>query len=75
MRREPRGGGGGQILLGYVFSVFGILRRSVAAFEESVRQLGRQSGYIDLFWMASALERLELRVNFLLVIRGSYTFL
>ncbi|MBP7637911.1 MAG: class I SAM-dependent DNA methyltransferase [Kiritimatiellae bacterium] len=32
------------------FNVFGIPRRSVATFEEPVRKLGGQYGYIDLFW-------------------------
>lgn len=32
------------------FEVFGIRRRSVAAFEEPVRNLGGAYGFIDLFW-------------------------
>jgi len=32
------------------FNVFGIPRRSVATFEEPVRKLSGQYGYIDLFW-------------------------
>ena len=32
------------------FDVFGIPRRSVATFEEPVRKLGGQYGFIDLFW-------------------------
>jgi hypothetical protein len=32
------------------FAVFGIPRRSVATFEEPVRKLGGQYGFIDLFW-------------------------
>ena len=32
------------------FNVFGIPRRSVATFEEPVRKLGGQYGFIDLFW-------------------------
>jgi hypothetical protein len=32
------------------FNVFGIPRRSVATFEEPVRKLNNQYGYIDLFW-------------------------
>jgi hypothetical protein len=32
------------------FNVFGIPRRSVATFEEPVRRLGGQYGFIDLFW-------------------------
>ena len=32
------------------FNVFGLPRRSVATFEEPVRKLSGQYGYIDLFW-------------------------
>jgi hypothetical protein len=32
------------------FSVFGVLRRTVATFEEPVKNLKGQYGYIDLFW-------------------------
>ncbi len=32
------------------FEVFGITRRRVASFEEPVRKLGDERGYIDLFW-------------------------
>jgi len=32
------------------FNVFGITRKRVASFEEPVRKLGDQYGYIDLFW-------------------------
>ena len=32
------------------FNIFGIPRRSVATFEEPVRKLGGQYGFIDLFW-------------------------
>ncbi|MCF7731009.1 MAG: hypothetical protein K9N23_04950 [Akkermansiaceae bacterium] len=32
------------------FEVFGIKRRTVAAFEEPVRKLSGNWGYIDLFW-------------------------
>ncbi|MEI7902580.1 MAG: DNA methyltransferase, partial [bacterium] len=32
------------------FNVFGLPRRSVATFEEPVRKLGGQYGFIDLFW-------------------------
>lgn len=32
------------------FNVFGIPRRSVATFEEPVRKINNQYGYIDLFW-------------------------
>ena len=32
------------------FAVFGIPRRSVATFEEPVRKINNQYGYIDLFW-------------------------
>jgi len=32
------------------FEVFGITRRRVASFEEPVRKLGEERGFIDLFW-------------------------
>ena len=32
------------------FNVFGIDRKRVASFEEPVKKLGDQQGYIDLFW-------------------------
>uniref|UniRef100_E6QL54 site-specific DNA-methyltransferase (adenine-specific) n=1 Tax=mine drainage metagenome TaxID=410659 RepID=E6QL54_9ZZZZ len=32
------------------FEVFGVNRRRVASFEEPVRKLGNQRGFIDLFW-------------------------
>ncbi|WPF88954.1 DNA methyltransferase [Cyanobacterium aponinum AL20118] len=32
------------------FNVFGISRRRVATFEESVKKLGNKQGFIDLFW-------------------------
>jgi hypothetical protein len=32
------------------FEVFGVTRRRVATFEEPVRKLGDQRGFIDLFW-------------------------
>src|ERR1700694_3685816 len=32
------------------FEVFGITRRRVASFEEPVKKLGNQRGFIDLFW-------------------------
>ncbi|MBI1684881.1 DNA methyltransferase [Caulobacter hibisci] len=32
------------------FEVFGVRRRKVATFEESVRLLGEKRGFIDLFW-------------------------
>src|SRR5260370_3056648 len=32
------------------FEVFGVQRRKVASFEEPVRKLGAQRGFIDLFW-------------------------
>lgn len=34
------------------FEVFGVRRRKVATFEESVRLLGEKRGFIDLFWNA-----------------------
>ncbi|MFC1479617.1 type IIL restriction-modification enzyme MmeI, partial [Planctomycetota bacterium] len=32
------------------FNVFGISRRRIASFEESVKKLGDKQGFIDLFW-------------------------
>jgi hypothetical protein len=32
------------------FDVFGVTRRRVASFEEPVRRLGNERGFIDLFW-------------------------
>ena len=32
------------------FEVFGVTRRRVASFEEPVKKLGDQRGFIDLFW-------------------------
>ncbi|MBX9717885.1 MAG: class I SAM-dependent DNA methyltransferase, partial [Microbacteriaceae bacterium] len=32
------------------FDVFGVTRRRVASFEEPVKRLGNQRGFIDLFW-------------------------
>jgi len=32
------------------FNVFGITRKRIASFEEPVRKLGDQHGYIDLYW-------------------------
>ena len=32
------------------FEVFGVTRRRVASFEEPVRRLGNERGFIDLFW-------------------------
>ncbi|MFA5205072.1 MAG: DNA methyltransferase [Lentisphaeria bacterium] len=37
------------------FAVFGIRRRTVATFEEPVKNLGGQFGYIDLFWRGKLL--------------------
>ena len=37
------------------FDIFGIRRRTVAAFEEPVRKLSGNWGYIDLFWPARVL--------------------
>jgi hypothetical protein len=37
------------------FEVFGVRRRTVATFEEPVRNLGGQYGYIDLFWRGKLL--------------------
>ena len=32
------------------FEVFGVTRRRVASFEEPVKRLGKERGFIDLFW-------------------------
>src|ERR1700690_2043857 len=32
------------------FEIFGVTRRRVASFEEPVKKLGNQRGFIDLFW-------------------------
>jgi len=32
------------------FNIFGITRKRIASFEEPVKKLGNQYGYIDLFW-------------------------
>jgi hypothetical protein len=37
------------------FEVFGISRRAVASFEEPVRKLSGDYGYIDLFWSGKVL--------------------
>jgi hypothetical protein len=37
------------------FGVFGLRRRSVAAFEEPVKKLSGEWGYIDLFWPATVI--------------------
>lgn len=37
------------------FNVFGVNRRTVASFEEPVRKLSGNWGYIDLFWPARVL--------------------
>lgn len=37
------------------FNVFGISRRRVAAFEEPVKKLNQQYGFIDLFWKGTLL--------------------
>ncbi len=37
------------------FAVFGIKRRTVASFEEPVRNLSGNRGYIDLFWRGTLL--------------------
>ena len=37
------------------FNVFGVRRRTVATFEEPVKNLGGQFGYIDLFWRGKLL--------------------
>jgi len=33
-----------------LFAVFGVTRRRVASFEEPVKKLGNERGFIDLFW-------------------------
>ena len=37
------------------FEVFGVQRRKVASFEEPVKKLGNQQGFIDLFWKGKLL--------------------
>jgi hypothetical protein len=37
------------------FEVFGVARRRVASFEEPVKKLGDERGFIDLFWKVSTL--------------------
>ena len=37
------------------FDVFGIQRRLVASFEEPVKRISGQYGYIDLFWKSTLL--------------------
>ena len=37
------------------FMVFGVQRRTVASFEEPVKKLSGQLGYIDLFWPGTML--------------------
>ena len=39
----------------YFFNVFGISRRRVATFEEPVKKLNDQYGFIDLFWKGTLL--------------------
>jgi len=41
------------------FDVFGLHRRTVASFEEPVKNLKGQYGYIDLFWRGVLLKRFE----------------
>lgn len=43
------------------FNVFGIPRRSVATFEEPVRKLSGQYGYIDLFWKGRLLVEIKVK--------------
>ncbi len=35
------------------FNIFGITRRRIASFEEPVKQLGKDYGFIDLFWKSN----------------------
>jgi len=42
--------GESQTFYNELFSVFGITRRRVATFEEPVKKLGDERGFIDLFW-------------------------
>jgi hypothetical protein len=42
--------GESQTFYNELFSVFGITRRRVASFEEPVKKLGDERGFIDLFW-------------------------
>ncbi len=40
----------GQTFWNEFFNVFGMRRRTVASFEEPVRKISGDYGYIDLFW-------------------------
>ncbi len=42
--------GEGQTFYNEFFEVFGVTRRRVASFEEPVKRLGNERGFIDLFW-------------------------
>ena len=35
------------------FNIFGITRRRIASFEEPVKQLDKEYGFIDLFWKSN----------------------
>jgi hypothetical protein len=42
--------GESQIFYNEFFEIFGVTRRRVASFEEPVKKLGNERGFIDLFW-------------------------
>ena len=44
------------------FNVFGVSRRAVASFEEPVRGLSGEYGYIDLFWRGKVLVENKIRL-------------
>ena len=45
------------------FGVFGVRRRLLATFEEPVRKINGQYGYIDLFWRGMMLAEHKSRAN------------
>ena len=47
---QPTKKGETQSFYNAFFEIFGVRRRSVARYEEHVRKLDNQSGFIDLFW-------------------------
>ena len=52
---EQREGAEAQTFWNDFFDVFGVRRRTVAAFEEKVRNIKGQFGFIDLFWRGKLL--------------------
>ena len=48
--RNPRGRREAKSFWDEFFGVFGIRRRTVASFEEPVKRISGNYGYIDLFW-------------------------